>query len=231
MGSIIIFTVEITLRIYTADLLPRYRRLPPWKARLKYLISPMSLIDLIAVVPPFTSLSCRSICGSSGLCESPGSLKFFKYHRYTSSFDIIRKVCLDRLHQLLVSTLLLLMVIVIASVLIYPPRARRPAGRFQQRFLGSVVDRRLPDQHRPRRNLPDYDWRAIAESADFDAGHRPGRRPDRDYLGRFHRAHRQAAPGPSTGQLLPPVRVRAQPTDRPQLTGPRASQAGAWTGS
>ena len=127
-ASIIIFTVEITLRIYTADLLPKYRRLPPWKARLKYLISPMSLIDLIAVVPfyiSFLPLDLRIV----RTLRVARVFKIFKYHRYTSSFDIIRKVCLDRLHQLLVSTLLLLMVIVIASVLIYHlEHAAQPDG-------------------------------------------------------------------------------------------------------
>lgn len=39
--SVIIFTIEIILRVYRADMLEKYKKLPTGKARLRYFVSPM----------------------------------------------------------------------------------------------------------------------------------------------------------------------------------------------
>ena len=47
--SVAVFTVEYLLRLWTADIL--YPRIKPYKARLKYAFSPMSIVDLVAIIP------------------------------------------------------------------------------------------------------------------------------------------------------------------------------------
>jgi len=47
--SIIVFSVEYLLRIWTADVL--YPEIPAWRARLRYLVSFMAVIDLLAILP------------------------------------------------------------------------------------------------------------------------------------------------------------------------------------
>jgi len=47
--SVAIFTIEYILRIWTVDIL--YPRIKPFKARLKYALSPMSIVDIVAIIP------------------------------------------------------------------------------------------------------------------------------------------------------------------------------------
>ena len=52
--SVIIFSIEYILRVWTSDLLyPEYR---PLKARFKYIFSFMALVDLIAILPFYLPL-------------------------------------------------------------------------------------------------------------------------------------------------------------------------------
>ena len=52
--SVIIFTIEYLLRIWTADML--YPQLIPAKARLKYVFSFMAIIDLLSILPVYLPL-------------------------------------------------------------------------------------------------------------------------------------------------------------------------------
>ncbi|MCL2357367.1 MAG: methyl-accepting chemotaxis protein [Defluviitaleaceae bacterium] len=47
--TVIIFTIEYILRLWTADML--YSQLHPFRARLKYAALPMSIVDVLAVIP------------------------------------------------------------------------------------------------------------------------------------------------------------------------------------
>ena len=46
-----VFTVEYLARLWTAPDLPKYILVPPWKATLRYAVSPLALIDLAAILP------------------------------------------------------------------------------------------------------------------------------------------------------------------------------------
>lgn len=54
--SVGIFTVEYLLRAWVAPEHPRYRNVPPWSARLRYLVSPVALTDLLAILPAYLGL-------------------------------------------------------------------------------------------------------------------------------------------------------------------------------
>ena len=49
--SVIVFTVEYALRIWSAVEIPMLSRLPRWQARLRYAMRPMMIIDLLAFLP------------------------------------------------------------------------------------------------------------------------------------------------------------------------------------
>ena len=51
MFSLAVFTLEYGLRLWVAVEHGPHRELPPWRARLKYMISPAGLVDLVAVLP------------------------------------------------------------------------------------------------------------------------------------------------------------------------------------
>jgi voltage-gated potassium channel len=49
--SVIVFTVEYALRIWSAVEIPMLSRLKRWQARLRYAMRPMMIIDLLAFLP------------------------------------------------------------------------------------------------------------------------------------------------------------------------------------
>jgi voltage-gated potassium channel len=49
--SVLIFTIEYAARVWASVDSPLLRHLPPWKARLRFAVMPLPLIDLFAIVP------------------------------------------------------------------------------------------------------------------------------------------------------------------------------------
>jgi voltage-gated potassium channel len=49
--SVIVFTVEYVLRLWSAVEIPQFQRIPPWRARLIFARRPLMLIDLMAILP------------------------------------------------------------------------------------------------------------------------------------------------------------------------------------
>ncbi|MCL2255082.1 MAG: ion transporter [Lachnospiraceae bacterium] len=80
--AVIIFTLEYLLRLWTADLL--YPGVSKTKARCRYIFSPMSLIDLVAIVPfymafiPFNTAVIR-------ILRLLRLLRIFKMSRYSEA--------------------------------------------------------------------------------------------------------------------------------------------------
>ena len=49
--SVIVFTIEYVLRLWSAVEIPLLQHLPHWRARLKFAMRPMMIIDLLAILP------------------------------------------------------------------------------------------------------------------------------------------------------------------------------------
>ena len=88
--SIVIFSIEYLLRIWTADLL--YPELPALRAHLKYLVSPLALIDLAAILPfylpmvlPLNLIGLRAV-------RLVRLLRLFKLNRYSEALKSIGEV-------------------------------------------------------------------------------------------------------------------------------------------
>jgi len=54
--SIAVFTVEYALRVWVAPENPRYEGHSDWSARLRYMVSPVALVDLIAILPAYLGM-------------------------------------------------------------------------------------------------------------------------------------------------------------------------------
>ena len=54
--SVGVFTIEYLMRAWVAPENPRYAGRPAWSARLRYLVSPIALIDLLAILPAYLSM-------------------------------------------------------------------------------------------------------------------------------------------------------------------------------
>lgn len=122
--SVIIFTVEYVLRVWSSNHDPRYKH--SFYGRLRYMISPAALIDLIAILPfyifLFLPLNKMYIGSDFRLLRILRLMRFFRLFRltaYTRSTKMVMNVFKSRFHDLLLAFILTLFLIVIASCLVY----------------------------------------------------------------------------------------------------------------
>jgi voltage-gated potassium channel len=115
--SVYIFTVEYVLRVWSCTHDPRYKG--SITGRLKYMLTPGAIIDLLAFLPfyihVFAGLDLRTL-------RILRLLRFFRLFRltaYTRSAQMIFNVFKSRVNELLLSLVLVLFLIIIASCLLY----------------------------------------------------------------------------------------------------------------
>ncbi len=115
--SISIFTVEYFLRVWVCTLNPRYSH--PVTGRIRYALSLMALIDLFAFLPfylPFIiPLDLRFI----RILRLFRLIRLMKLGRYSDAMKTFQRVIYHSREQLLLSLTILLIVLVMASSLMY----------------------------------------------------------------------------------------------------------------
>ena len=112
-----VFTVEYLLRIWTADFLFPESRHP----RLKYLLSPLALADLAAILPfflPFVSVDLRFL-RMARLYGLVRLLRVFKLGRYSDAMCVVGGVIKRSASQLAVSVVLCLAVMLFSAIVMY----------------------------------------------------------------------------------------------------------------
>ena len=115
--SVIFFTIEYVLRVWSANHEPRYRH---WVwGRLKYMLSPAALIDLLAILPfyihVFVGLDLRVL-------RIFRLLRFFRLFRltaYMKATKMVKNVFRNNANELLLTLLLAIFLIIISSSLLY----------------------------------------------------------------------------------------------------------------
>jgi len=130
--SIVIFTVEYAIRIWTSDLMaPEQNK---FVVRIKYIFSFMALIDLFAILPfyiplfiPYDLLVIRSL-------RIARLLRFFKVNRYTKTFATIGAVFKKKASQLISSAIIIFLLLLITSVLMYEVEHKVQPEKFANAF-------------------------------------------------------------------------------------------------
>ena len=115
--SIIVFSIEFVLRVWTADFL--YENMPPVQSKIKYIFSFMALIDLFAILPfyiPFVIKVDLRVLRILRLCRLS---RIVKANRYTKSLQKVIDVIKDKSAELFSAVLMLFILMLISSVLIY----------------------------------------------------------------------------------------------------------------
>ena len=115
--SVIIFTIEYLLRVWTADML--YPQLKPGRARLKYVCSFMAIIDLLSILPIYVPLLIPLDLRVLRILRVGRLLRILKINRYTHALGMIARVFKEKAAQLISSMLVVGLLIIIASVLMY----------------------------------------------------------------------------------------------------------------
>jgi len=132
--SLVIFTCEYFLRIWTADLL--YPELKPYRARLSYVCSGMAIIDLIAILPFFLPMFLPMNLMGIRAFRLVRLLRIFKMNRYTNALVSIGEVFRKKAQEIFVSIFLVLILLVIASLLIYYVEHEAQPNKFTNAFSG-----------------------------------------------------------------------------------------------
>lgn len=114
--SIIIFIIEYFVRVWISNVNIRYKgRI---KGRLRYIKSPMAIIDLIAIIPfffPFILIDFREL----RMIRLFRLLRVFKLARYFLALRIFGRVLLEKKEEFVLSFILVFMLLIISSSMMY----------------------------------------------------------------------------------------------------------------
>ena len=130
--SVIVFTTEYILRVWTADLL--HPELSPLRARLKYIASFMAIIDLLAILPFYLPFFIKIDLRALRALRVIRLLRVFKINRYTSALSTIAQVFKNKASQLVSSMLVVGFLMIIASILMYNIESAAQPDKFANAF-------------------------------------------------------------------------------------------------
>ena len=117
--SVLIFTVEYLLRLYSsasAPNRPNHERTTTWQKRWSYLKSPMALVDLMAILPFYLSVF---VAFDLRILRVFRVLRILKIGRYSRSMQTLVTVLRNESHSLIAAISVLLLFTVIAATCIY----------------------------------------------------------------------------------------------------------------
>lgn len=132
--SVIIFTIEYLLRIWTADLL--YEAAPIAEARMMYVFSWMALIDLLSIIPFYLPMLIPFDLKVLRIIRVFRLLQIFKLTRYTTSLMSIYLVLKRKAEQLISAFILVFILITIASLIMYNVENPAQPEIFRNAFSG-----------------------------------------------------------------------------------------------
>ena len=129
-----VFTIEYALRIATADLLyPQYGKIV---SRIKYIFSPMAIIDLVAIMPfwlpmllPGTMLGIRAL-------RLVRLMRIFKLNRYSDAMKSLAEVIALKRRELLCSMFFVGLLMLASSLLMYSAEHEAQPAVFRNAFSG-----------------------------------------------------------------------------------------------
>lgn len=114
--TVAVFTVEYVVRLWVATADPRYRR--PVLGRLRYAFTPMALIDLLAILP-FWLMVANVDARIIRLVRVLRVLRIAKLSRYSTAIQTLGRVFVAKRGELLVTFVLMLVLLLIASSFMY----------------------------------------------------------------------------------------------------------------
>lgn len=128
-----LFAIEYVLRVWTAPL--DYPELRPDKARMKYIFSFMSLIDLLSILPVFVA-NLPTAAGILKIFKLCKILRLLKASRYLSSIANFARAIQKKKKQILMSIIAITAIMTICSVLMYSFESKAQPEIFKNGFSG-----------------------------------------------------------------------------------------------
>ncbi|MBA7555448.1 hypothetical protein ES705_48110 [subsurface metagenome] len=115
--SVVIFTIEYILRVWTADYKVKSKN--KFLAKLRYIFTPMASIDLFAILPFYLPFLIAFDLRFLRILRLTRLLRLFKIQRYSQSLNLIGKVLKEKRVELLVTIFVTFILLVFASTLMY----------------------------------------------------------------------------------------------------------------
>ena len=129
----IFFAIEYVLRVWTAPM--DYPEMRPDKARMRYIFSFMSLVDLLSIVPVFVA-NLPTATGVMKIFKLCKILRLVKASRYLSGVANFGKAVQAKKRQITLSVIAICVMIVICSVLMYSFESKEQPEAFSNGFSG-----------------------------------------------------------------------------------------------
>jgi len=114
--SVVVFTAEYLLRLWSAPEHAPVAGLNPWHARLRFAMKPQSIIDLLAIAPMFAALFLSDNLRSFLVLRL---FRFFKLARYSPGIASLGEAIYTERRALLASGVILLGTVLIAASLMH----------------------------------------------------------------------------------------------------------------
>ncbi|WP_313468862.1 ion transporter, partial [Carnobacterium sp.] len=115
--SVILFTIEYGLRIWTADYL--YPAASKGKARMKYMFSFTGLVDLLSFFPFYLPFFFPSGTVAFRVFRVIRIFRLFRINNYYDSLNLITDVLKSKKQQLLSSVFIVFILMIAASLIMY----------------------------------------------------------------------------------------------------------------
>ena len=134
VGSTAAFGVEYLCRIWVAPLM--YPHLKARRARLRYLLSLMGLIDMLAVVPSVIMYAVGDYSMVSDAVRIVRLVRLIKLSRYMLGMQSIGRVLMKHRQEIIASFMMLALLAVAASVLVYDAEHEVQPDKFDSVLTG-----------------------------------------------------------------------------------------------
>ncbi len=115
--SVIIFTIEYVFRVWSSNHELKYKH--SFRGRLKYMLTPGALIDLLAILPYYLHIIVGLDLRVLRLLRLFRFLRLFRLTAYMKSAKLVRNVFVSKASDLKLSLLLIVFLIIISASLVY----------------------------------------------------------------------------------------------------------------
>ncbi|MFW6051837.1 MAG: ion transporter [Myxococcota bacterium] len=123
--SVAVFSVEYVLRIWTCTVKPRFRH--PVGGRLRYAVTPLALVDLIAILPFYLPLAFPLDLRIARVLRLFRLLRLLKLVRYSRTLQALREVVRSRTEELMLALAFAgALLLVSASILYFVEHEAQP---------------------------------------------------------------------------------------------------------
>lgn len=115
--SVTVFTIEYILRVWSITVDHQYSA--PLRGRLRFMVTPLAIVDVLSVLPFYLPFFIPIDLRTLRILRLFRVLRLFKMARYSEALDTFVRVFRNKREQLLITIVIALILLIIASSLTY----------------------------------------------------------------------------------------------------------------